>query len=170
MRKKDILGNFVKKPGILYDYEIKKMEGQAEIYTALITFLPGTKVFRPELDGAGCKEIVYLPLDKPWSIITFYKPDNEISGWYFDISRGNFVDENGIPCTDDIFLDLIILPDGRVVTEDVGELQEALDKNEITIEDYDHAYRVHDEIINSQWSDPAFLTTLGKKLLSEYNL
>jgi len=167
MRKKDILGNFVKKPGVLYDYQIKQIDNN--IHTALITFLPGTKVVNPLLDTAGCSQINYLPLDKPWSMVTFYKPDGEISGWYFDISLGNFIDADGMPCINDIFLDLLVLPDGQKITLDADELQEALDKNEITAEDFGHAYRIHDEIINSEWCDPAFLIELSKRLLLEYN-
>ena len=175
MRKKEILGNFIKNPGILCDYEIKELTDEPKAYTALITFLPGTIESHFEHNGqktcqaaAGHKEIVYLPLDMPWSMLTFYNFDNKPTGWYFDISRGNFVDEKGIPCIDDIFLDLLVFPDGQAITKDADELQEALDNNEITADDYNHAWNIHDEILNSKWSNVEFLTTLSDKLLIDY--
>jgi len=175
MRKKDILGNFVKNPDVLYDYEIKKVNEEPEAYSALISFLPGSREFFVDYEGRkvclsahGYKWLVYLPLDKYWCVTAFYNSENELFEWYFDISKGNFYDENNIPCIDDIFLDLVVFPDGRVITLDADELQEALDKNEITVSDYNHAYRVHAQIKNSKWSDAGFLKELSGELLAEY--
>ena len=175
MRKKDILGNFVKNPDVLYSYSIKKLDEEALAYSALIAFLPGTKEYyfkhdnkRVCLSATGYKEIVYMPMNEYWSMVAFYNAESEMLGWYFDISKGNFLDEYGMPCSDDIFLDLLILPDGRTITLDADELQEALDNNEITTCDYNHAYKIHDQIINSKWSDVDFLTKLSEKLLSDY--
>ena len=111
---------------------------------------------------------MYLPLDEFWCITAFYNPQDELLEWYFDISKGNFIDETGIPCTDDIFLDLVVLPDGKTITIDADELQEALDKNEITVDDYNHAYRVRDQILNSKWISVDFLKELCSLYVSEY--
>jgi len=175
MRKKDILGNYVKSPGVLYDHAIRKLDGEDEAYIALITFLPGSKELRKELNGEqvclagpGYKWLMYLPINECWCITAFYSPDEKLLEWYFDITLGNFVDEAGMPCIDDIFLDLVVLPDGQTITLDADELQSALDKSEISAADYDHAYKVHDEIKNSKWSDVGFLTELSGKLLLEF--
>jgi predicted RNA-binding protein associated with RNAse of E/G family len=111
---------------------------------------------------------MYLPLKEFWCITAFYGPDNELLQWYFDISKGNFLDENAMPCIDDIFLDLVILPNGKPVTLDADELQEALDKGVITADDSKHAYAVHDQILASKWNNVALLTELSNKLLAEY--
>lgn len=175
MRKKDILGNFVKNPNVLYSHSIKKLIGKIEGYSALINFLPGSRELHVNNDGEqhclagiGYKWLMYLPLSENWCITAFYNPNNELLEWYFDISKGNFLDENGMHCIDDIFLDLVILPDGRTVTIDADELQEALDKEEITIDDYNHAYKVHDQILKSKWNNVDLLTGLCNELLSEY--
>lgn len=177
MRKKDIFGHFTKRKEIVCSCAMRKVADEPLAYTALINFLPGCKEYhfnvadqRIHLAGKGCKWLVYLPLDEHWSITTFYDTNNEIQEWYFDISKGNFIDEDGMPCIDDIFLDLAILPDGRTITVDADELQDALDKNEITVDDYDHAYRVHNEIIQSKWNDAKMLTALSNQLLSGYEL
>ncbi len=175
MRKKDILGHFVKRKEIKCSNSIKKLIGDELAYSALINFLPGCKEFNFKFEnenihlaGNGCKWLIYLPLHEYWSLITFYNPNNEIQEWYFDISKGNFIDENGMPCTDDIFLDLVILPDGRTITVDANELEDALANNEITLDDYNHAYRVHDEILKSKWNDIKMLTTFCNKLVYEF--
>ena len=175
MRKKNILGNFVERPDVLCIHSILKLEGETEIYSALITFLPKTRELQTEIGGKqivlagdGYKWLMYLPINKCWCLSTYYTPANELVGWYFDISKNNFVDENGMPCIDDIFLDLAISSSGEITTLDADELREALDKKEISIQDYDHAYKVHDQILNSYWSDTGFLARLSEKLISLY--
>ena len=175
MRKKDILGNFVKNPNVVYEHSIKKLTDESEAYSALITFLPGCRELHVNTDGithclagAGYKWLMYLPLHENWCITVFYDPDGKLLEWYFDISKGNFYDENNMPCIDDIFLDLVIMPDGKVITIDADELQEAFDKNEITKDDYEHAYKVRDGIINSKWNDVEFLSRFSDKLLADY--
>ena len=175
MRKKDILGNFVKNPGVFYSHSIKKLAGEAEAYSALITFLPGCRELNVEyegkqacLAGPGYKWLMYLPIDEYWCITAFYNPDNELLRWYFDISLDNFVDESGMPCSNDIFLDLVVLASGQTVTLDADELQEALDNNEITTDDYINAWKIHGQILNSKWSNVQFLTSISEKLILDY--
>ncbi|MCL2461910.1 MAG: DUF402 domain-containing protein [Defluviitaleaceae bacterium] len=176
MRKKEILGNFVKNEGVLYTYSIKKLTEEPDAYSALICFLPGTRELYKDdggrerlcLAGSGVKWLMYLPLNEKWCVTTFYSPENKILEWYFDISKSNFLDETGMPCTDDIFLDLVILPDGRTVTLDADELRDALENGEITAEDYDNAYKVHNEILQSKWNDIKLLTLLSNKLFADY--
>jgi len=174
MRKKDILGHFVQNPEVRYTYAIRKLDGETEGYSALIRFLPGCRELvvedggeRIQLSGDGYKWLMYLPMNEYFCLNAFYDPQGKILEWYFDISKGNFVDEAGMPCIDDIFLDLVILPDGRAVTLDADELQKALDKGEITADDCDHAYNVRDQILHSEWNDVVLLTRLSNALLAE---
>jgi len=176
MRKKDILGNFVKNPDVLYTYRIKKVSDAPEAYSALVVFSPGCRELVVDLDGArtrlagpGYRWLTYLPLDECWCVTVLYNPDNGLIDWYFDISKGNFLDESRMPCIDDIFLDLVIKPDGRAITIDAEELQEALDDNVITADEFDYAYRIREKILTSRWNDVEYLLKFSEKLLSEYN-
>jgi len=176
MRKKNILGSFVKNPNVHYTHSIKKLDSKTDEYSALITFLPGSKKLFADFDGQqvciagpGYSMLMYLPLNEYWSIVTAFSPEKELLEWYFDISNGNFIDENGMPCISDIYLDLVIQPNGKTITLDADELQEALDKNEITAKEYHHAYTIHDQIKNSKWSDVLFLTELSERLLADYD-
>ena len=84
------------------------------------------------------------------------------------IFSGKHIDEKGMPCIEDLFLDIAVLPSGQVITLDADELQDALDKGEITADDFDHAYNIHNQIINSEWVDVRFLKRLCDKLLSDF--
>lgn len=175
MRKKDILGNEWLSKSFMFDSSMKKLDGEYKGYSAIQNFLSGSRELYVNddgenqcLSGEGYKWLTYLPMNNYWALMVFYNPKGEIIRWYFDISKKNFLDENGIPCRDDIFLDLIILKDGRTITDDADELQEALNKGEISIDDYNHVYKVHDHLLNSKWSNVEFLDTLSKTLLSDY--
>ena len=118
--------------------------------------------------GTDYKILLYFPICENWCLSAYNAPNNEMLFWYFDISRQNFVDEDGMLCIDDIYLDLVILPDGQTLTLDTDELQEAHDNGKISHEDFDKAYMVHDQIKNSKWSNVGFLNEINRKLLLEH--
>ena len=99
MRKRDILGGFVNRPDVICSHTIKKLDGEALVFSALINFLPGTKelhIINYEgkelcLAAAGYKWLCYLPINEYWRMEAFYNTDNELIEWYFDISRKNFL-------------------------------------------------------------------------------
>ena len=69
----------------------------------------------------------------------FYDKNSEIIEWYFDIAK-KIGKENGVPYEDDLYLDVVIRPDGKIVLLDEKELKEALKRFEITKEEYEMAY------------------------------
>ncbi|MCL2352234.1 MAG: DUF402 domain-containing protein [Firmicutes bacterium] len=175
MRKKDILGNEWLSKRFVFSSSMRKLNGEYEGYSALIRFLPGSgelirnfggKTLR--LAGEGYKWLVYQPTDENWALTALYGPNGELIQFYFDISRENFLDENGIPCRDDIFLDLVISPDGEALTKDMDELREALDKREITAGDYERALKTHDAIIGGKWNNTELLKEFCEELLKDY--
>ena len=177
MRKKDIVNVFSDKFGITFSHSIRTNTKKSE-YSVLVKCLSDcTDMFvesafgqQIQWAGSGFTILLYLPICENWCLSAYYSPDNEMLFWYFDISRRNFIDEHGMPCIDDIFLDLVIFPDGQTLTLDADELQEALDKDEISKEDFDNAYAVHDQIKDSKWSNVDFLNEVCKKLLLEHEL
>ena len=72
---------------------------------------------------------------------------NEIMEWYFDIAKDSSVTEEGVPYIDDLYLDVILSPDGEIRIIDQDELQDALDNKDITKEDFELAYTVAYELI-----------------------
>ena len=59
--------------------------------------------------------------------------------WYFDIAKEVGV-ENSIPYEDDLYLDMIITPDGQKLVLDEEELLDALNRGEIIQSDVDLAH------------------------------
>ena len=65
--------------------------------------------------------------------------------WYFDIAKEVGIG-NDIPYEDDLYLDMIITPDGQKIVLDEEELIDALNRREIMQSDVDLAYQVLKEI------------------------
>jgi len=74
-------------------------------------------------------------------LTAIYNDKNEIVEWYFDIARC-LGKENGVPYEDDLYLDVVLTPDGEVVLLDEDEFQEAFERYEMTQEEFDEAYKV----------------------------
>lgn len=89
----------------------------------------------------GYTWLQYLPLDKNWALTTMYNENKEIVQWYFDITKKNGIDDNGEPFYDDLYLDVVVLPTSEVFLIDEDDLEEALNKNIITKEDFELAYK-----------------------------
>ena len=65
--------------------------------------------------------------------------DGTVALWYIDMIAGQGVDEAGVPWFDDLYLDLIVSPDGTVHVDDRDELDEALRQGDITGEQHRQA-------------------------------
>lgn len=76
-----------------------------------------------------------------------YDDKDNIIEWYFDYAREIGI-ENGIPYEDDLFLDVVLRPNGEVISLDEDELLEAYEDNDLTKEEYDNAFKVRDELIS----------------------
>lgn len=60
---------------------------------------------------------------------------------YFDVTAGNRFDTPDDPCFRDMYLDVVVTPEGRMLVLDQDELDEALHKGDITPEEHDRAGR-----------------------------
>lgn len=73
---------------------------------------------------------------------------------YIDMIDSQGYDEDGVPYFYDLYLDLIVYPDGNIIVDDFNELQEALRLGEITEEQYNKA------IITSQQLQEGLLSNI----------
>lgn len=89
----------------------------------------------------GYTWLQHVPVDKHYALTTMYNDRKEIVQWYFDITKQNGVDDKGIPYFDDLYLDVVVLPSSKILLLDEDELRAALDNGDITLEDYNLAYR-----------------------------
>lgn len=89
--------------------------------------------------------IEVYPENGKYAITIIFDDNNNLIEWYFDISK-NIGIENGIPFEDDLYLDMIITPDGEEIVIDENELLEAKDSGDITQKDVDSAYQTLREL------------------------
>lgn len=90
-----------------------------------------------------------------------FDSDKKLIEWYFDIAKEIGI-ENDICYEDDLYLDMVIMPDGKSIVLDEDELAEALHKGEVTQSDVDYAYKVLGELKNKyvdHFDDLISLTT-----------
>ena len=171
MKKKSI-SDFAKMKDYV-DYDIKR---RGSNYSALVVFLDGSKKTMVSfgnleefcIKDVGYKWLTYLPLNEFWCLHTFYDDKGEVVEWYIDINNRNYIDDNGLPCFDDLYLDIVVLPNGRKEMLDADELQYALDTGEITMKEFNHDYKVYDKLMNSEWTDVGHLLEFTGKLLAEF--
>lgn len=62
-------------------------------------------------------------------------------------------DKDDVPYFYDLYLDLIVYPDSTIIEDDMDELQNALEINDITQQQFDLAIKTSSEIKNGLLSD-----------------
>lgn len=75
-----------------------------------------------------------------------YDENNKIVEWYFDVARC-IGKEKGIPYEDDLYLDVVLTPSGKVILLDEDELKEAFERKEMTKEEFEEAYQIANELM-----------------------
>ena len=79
------------------------------------------------------------PDNANYAITIMFDDNKNLIEWYFDIAKQVGI-ENGIPYEDDLYLDMVVLPNGHKLIIDEDELTDALNKGEIQQSDVDLAY------------------------------
>ena len=79
-------------------------------------------------------------------LTAIYNENNEIIEWYFDIARC-IGKEKGIPYEDDLYLDVVLGPNGKIILLDEDELKEAFKRHEMTKQGYEEAYKIAEDLI-----------------------
>ena len=92
--------------------------------------------------------IEFTPLDYFYNVRVFLDKTKEVICYYFDISKGNGVEDN-IPYYDDLYLDIIYSPsESNVIrVEDEDELIDALKNGSISSEEYNLARNTCETLI-----------------------
>ena len=96
----------------------------------------------------GIKWMSILPQNDFYCITAMMNEKKEILVWYIDMIASQGTDSDGIPYFNDLYLDLVVYPDGTVMVDDMDELEEALLQKDITQEQYDLAVNTCDKLKN----------------------
>jgi len=112
----------------------------------------------------GYSELVFLPDNENWQLCAIYDNNDRNVEWYFDITRNNAVDESGNPYCDDLYLDMALMPDGRILTFDEDELINAFKNGNISQYDFDMAQGIITKLIDEKIIDVAYMEMLCSRL------
>jgi len=132
-----------------------------EVNYSFIVDLNGSKLC---LYDNGYSEINYLPDNENWQFYGIYDNNENIIEWYFDITQINTIDENNNPYCDDLYLDIVLKPNGEIIILDEDELKEALNGKKITKEEYEMAYNVKNNLINDGIIEVNYMKKLCKRI------
>lgn len=113
----------------------------------------------------GYKCLMFLPDAENWCVSAVYNASNEIIEWYFDITKTNSIDECGVPYYDDLYLDIAVSPDFRIIILDEDELKDALELKEITQSDYEMALNTCNKVIEEVIPNRDFLVSFFYRYL-----
>ncbi len=111
--------------------------------------------------------IEVYPTNGNFAITIMYDNKGNLIEWYFDIAKSIGL-EKDIPYEDDLYLDLIITPDGERIVIDEDELLNAKVIGDITQEDVDTAYKVLKEIDEKYVNNFEELVRLTNYLLCKF--
>jgi predicted RNA-binding protein associated with RNAse of E/G family len=119
---------------------------QDEIYEGYISLLYLDQVREPltvkygnhdiRIVDHGYSWIMFFPDNKHFSLTVMVDNNNEIKQWYFDIVKSIKLSDEGIPVIEDLYLDLVVLPNGEYYILDEDELTTAFDEGIIDTHDY----------------------------------
>lgn len=84
----------------------------------------------------GYKWLIILPSDAYYCITAMMNEENKILMWYIDMIAKQGIDQDGTPYFDDLYLDLVVYPNGTILEDDRDELEEARKNRGITREQY----------------------------------
>lgn len=101
----------------------------------------------------GFKWLSILPQDDFYCMTAMMNAKEEILLWYIDMIADQGIDTDGVPYFEDLYLDLIVYPDGSIKEDDMDELVEALEQKNISEEQYQLAIRTSEQLKNSLLSD-----------------
>ncbi|OPJ60572.1 DUF402 domain-containing protein [Clostridium oryzae] len=87
----------------------------------------------------GYKWLSILLSNEYYCITTMLNDKDEILLWYVDMIWKQGVDNDDVPYFYDLYLDLVVYPNGEIIEDDMDELIDALHKGEITLEQYNLA-------------------------------
>lgn len=95
----------------------------------------------------------HFPDGAHYVLLAAFDERGELVQWYIDIIGQMGVDERGVPWYEDLYLDIVISPEGETLLLDVDELDEALRLGEVTQSQYDFAWREASTLLDALEAD-----------------
>lgn len=113
------------------------------------------------------KWIEFYDYDSKIKLTAIYDQNNKIIEWYFDIAR-KIGKENSFPYEDDLYLDVLVTPTGKISLLDEDELKMAYDRFEVSKDDYNMAYNEANKLIERLKNNKEKLEKFTYKYLKDF--
>ncbi|HEX7733955.1 MAG TPA: DUF402 domain-containing protein [Ktedonobacteraceae bacterium] len=101
----------------------------------------------------GYDWVQHFPDGEHFVLLSAFDERGELVQWYIDIVESMGVDENGVPWYQDLYLDIVVAPNGETLLLDVDELDEALRQGEITSGQYNFAWQQASALLDALETD-----------------
>lgn len=136
--------NIVNKKFIMSDSNDEKFKGKISLIE-IEKLNENFEVIRPNgttdlVIAKDYKIMTYFPKKEKYCMTAMFDNDWNLKQWYFDIGKSYCKYDGEIPYSEDLYLDLVVLPDGTFYALDENELKEALLNNIVSKEEYDIAF------------------------------
>lgn len=131
-------------------WEKNGQRGEAALIHILKTAKTGLGQFRGEEVVIYRDDYHWLQIVMPeqhWWLTAMVDEKGQITQYYFDISLENHLLGSGESWFWDIYLDVVLMPDGRLDLLDADELDEALEQGDITQEQHQLAHQWTKELM-----------------------
>lgn len=115
---------------------------------------------------AGYEWLQHFPKGAHYVMTTMYDDKGQVVQYYIDICKVQGVTDRGVPWFDDLYLDVVILPEGKLYLLDAEELEDALGRGLITKDDFDMAWAEANKLMDLYKRDEFQLLELAGKHLS----
>ncbi|GAB6417326.1 DUF402 domain-containing protein [Bacillus luti] len=135
------------------DYIVKQVE------EGMLGILDIQKVREPSCKEYAGKEICiagdkytwiqYFINGKNFAITAMLDDQKTLVQYYIDVAKEYEIDERGLPYFDDLYLDVVLLPNGEIYVLDEDELEDAYKIGDITKEEYELAWHTTKWIITA---------------------
>ncbi len=113
----------------------------------------------------GVRWLTILPKDDFYCITAMMNSENKVLVWYIDMIAGQGKDIDGVAYIDDLYLDLVVYPDGTVLEDDMDELEDALRSGDISKELFDLAIETCGRLKNGLLRDIGEFEMFTKRCL-----
>lgn len=150
---------------------------EKEYFTGVVAGLFIDEVTTPQVWKYRGKDVVVCDKDMKWVLImpekehylitAMLNKSDEVVVWYIDIIASSALDKDGVISYEDLYLDLIVYPDGNIIVDDMDELELALEKNDISQELFDLAIKTSNSLKSNFLGDIKKIKNLTKQCFNE---
>lgn len=95
----------------------------------------------------------HFPDGARYVLLSAFDEQGELVQWYIDVIGRMGLDEQGVPWWEDLYLDIVVSPEGKTLLLDVDELDEALRRGVVTQSEYDSAWREASTLLSALEED-----------------